>query len=126
MVPPVSQDNNVFMFELKKKSKSNQLTNRDKVVFGYHYFEQNNPEEAIHTLNIVESAYWITQFHKDISRALLCGATFNTTQDPSMGKESEFYIVVYRLTKHIVTNKIHFTGSGHFYQLRDELFKGLM
>lgn len=114
------------MFELKRKLKHNQLTSRDKVIFAYHYLVQSNFEETIKTLNMIDSAYWVTQFHKDIARALLCVSTYASTQDPGLGKESEFYLVVYRLTKMIIDNKLHFTGSGHFYQLKDELFKGLM
>lgn len=122
----VNQDNNIVMFELKRKLKHNQLSNRDKIIFAYHYFDQNDVNSAVNTLNTVDGAYWITHFHKDISRALLCIPTYQSTQDPSIGKESEFYLIIYRLTKRITDGKIHFTGSGHFYQLKDELFKGMM
>lgn len=122
----MSHDNKVILMEHKKKQLSHKLTDHEKVVFAYHYFEQNNVGEAIKAIQDVSQGYWTGQFHKDISRALLCHATYQTTQNPALGKESEFYVVVYRLVKYITSNKIHFNGSGHFYQLKDELYKDFM
>lgn len=110
----------------KKKQKNGKLTDRERVVYAYHYFERGNSSEALATLCQVNQSYWTGQFHKDISRALLCQATYATTQHPGHGKESEFYVVVYRLTKYVTSNKIHFDGSGNLYLLKDELFKDLM
>jgi hypothetical protein len=103
----------------------NRLSDHERIVFAYHYFEQGTPDKAKELLSQVNSLYYQSQFHKEIARALLCHATYAHTQDPILGKESEFYLVVYRLTKLITEKKLHFIGSGHFYQLRDELFKGL-
>lgn len=117
----MSQDNNVVL--LNHKKRKNIITDRERVVFGYHYFEQNNQDEAVKILSEVTPGYYQSQFHKDISRALLCHATIKSTNDPKLGKESEFYLVVYRLTKHVTSRKLTFNQSGHFYQLKDELFK---
>jgi hypothetical protein len=122
MVRLVSQDNNVIL--LDHRSRKNNLSDHDKIVFAHHYFESGNHDEAIKLLSSVSSGYYISGFHKDIARALLCQSTYKLTLDPDLGKESEFYLVVYNLTIHIVSNKINFVGSGHFYQLRDELFRG--
>lgn len=126
MVHPVSRDNNIVLIDHKKKQKLNKLTDRERIVYGYHYFEGGNHQEATSILGQVNQAYWTGQFHKDIARALLCQATYATTQHPGHGKESEFYVVVYRLTRHVTSNKIHFNGSGNLYLLKDELFKDLM
>lgn len=120
----MSQDNKVVQLLHIKKSNNNDLSNKEKLVFAYHYFDQGNDEAAIKLLCTVGQAYYVTQFHKDISRALLCQATYKTTQDYNIGKESEFYIIVYRLVVTITSKKLVFTGSGHYYQLKDELFKG--
>lgn len=118
----MSQDNKIVLIQHAMRKKN--ITDYEKIVFAYHYFEQGNPESAKELLGTVHQLYYQSQFHKDIGRALLCHATFKTTNDPMTGKESEFYLIVYRLTKQITESKMHFTGSGHFYQLRDELFKG--
>lgn len=120
----MSQDNKVFI--LGHAKRKNSLTDKERVVYAYHYFERNNESEAKKLLSEISKHYYDSTFHKDISRALLCHLTYPTTQNPVHGKESEFYLVVYRLTKFIVENKIHFNGSGYFVQLRDELFKDLM
>lgn len=104
-------------------AKKNQLSDHEKIVFAHHYLEQNNQAEGTKLLSSINPSYFHSQFHKDVARALLCHATHKNTQDPKHGKESEFYLVVFKLTRHIVSHKIHFTGSGHFYQLKDELFK---
>jgi hypothetical protein len=119
----MSQDNKLVMIQHARVK--NRITDYERIVFAYHYFEQNNPDEAKELLSKVHTLYYQSQLHKDISRALLAHATYASTQDPGLGKESEFYLIVYRLTKIITENKLHFTGSGNFYQLRDELFKGL-
>lgn len=108
---------------LIKRLKKNDLTDRDKVVFAYHSFEQGNDGEAISLLKNVSQSYYLTQLHKDISRALLCQATYKNTNDPSMGKQSEFYLVIFYLVKLITSRKLNFQTSGYFYQLKDELFK---
>lgn len=124
-VLPVSRDPKIIPISQLRKVKRS-LTDHEKIVYGYHAFEEGDPAEAIRLLSSVSQAYFMNGFHKDISRALLCQITFKTTNHPDHGKESEFYLVIYRLTKHIVSNKIHFNGSGHFFQLKDELFKGMM
>lgn len=101
------------------------LSDYEKIVYAYHNFQSNNSEEALKLLNLISPWYYQNQFHKDISRALLCASVAKTTNDLLMSKESEFYIVIYRLTMYITEHKIHFNGSGNFYQLKYELFKGL-
>jgi hypothetical protein len=122
----MSQDNKVVQLLLIKKRKNNDLSDKEKLVFSYHYFDLGNEEAAIKLLCTVGQVYYMNQFHKDISRALLCQATYKTTQDYNLGKESEFYIIVYKLVVIITSKKLVFTGSGHFYQLKDELFQGFL
>lgn len=122
----MSQDNKVVLLQHRAKLRKNDLSDHEKVVFAYHYFEQNNHDEAVKLLSSVSGHYYESGLHKDISRALLCHATYASTQNPAHGKESEFYLVVYRLVRHITHNKIHFTNSGHFYLLKDYLFKDFM
>jgi hypothetical protein len=118
----MNQDNKVVMMaHMKNKNK---MSDRDRVVYAHHYFQNGNTDGAMKLLGDVHSLYYQSQMYKDISRALLCHATYKTTNDPGLGKESEFYLIIYYLTRHITENKLHFTGSGHFYQMRDELFKG--
>lgn len=122
----MSQDNNVISFDQNKKQKKNILTDKEKIVFAYHAMEVSNLDEMFKLLTSVSPGYYQTQFHKDISRALLCQSVFKSTQDFNLGKESEFYLIIYRLTKAVTEGKFNFVGSGHFYQLKDELFKGLV
>lgn len=124
MVHPVNPNNKVVLIDHKKKHKI--LTDHQRVVFGFHYLEDGNVEEALSTLGQVNQSYWTGQFHKDIARALLCHLTYPNTGNPQHGEESEFYLVVYKLTKLIIEGNIHFNGSGNIRLLKDELFKGLM
>lgn len=124
MVRPMSQDNKVFI--LGHAKKKNILTDMERLVFAYHYLESGNESEAKKLLSEVSKRYYDSTMHKDVSRALLCLETCRTTRHQPHAKEAEFYLVIYRLTKYITENKIHFNGSGYFVQLKDELFKDLM
>lgn len=119
----MSQEPKVLNMMAIKRQKKNDLTDHEKVVFAYHAFDQGNDEQAISLLKSVSQSYYLTQLHKDISRALLCQATYKNTLDPVMGKQSEFYLVIFYLVKIITSRKLMFQTSGYFYQLKDELFK---
>lgn len=118
----MSQDSNVVNMGSSRKKKF-KITDRERIVLAYHAYEQQNPEEATKLLASIDQGYYLMQFHKDIARALLCWATRKETQNEALAKESEFYLVVYRLTKHVVANRANFPKSGHFLELKDTLFK---
>ncbi len=122
----MSQDHKVIQMLHIKRLKTNQITDKEKIVYAYHYFESGNDFDAKKLLNSVSGPYYDGGLFKDISRALLCQTTVRTTGNADHGKESEFYLVVYRLTKHIIDNKLNFTKSSHFYLLKDQLFKDFM
>lgn len=102
------------------------LSNRDKLVYAHHHFQSHQHYEATKLLASVDRHYLEQDLHKDIARALLCHCTYPKTQDPLIGKESEFYLIVYYLVKHISETKIHFKNSGYFYLIKEELFKGFL
>src|SRR5579864_7044626 len=108
---PMSQDNNIVDIGSSKKRK-NRLPDREKIVLAYHVFCHNDFKEGQNILGSVDQGYYLIQFHKDIARSLLCWATLKSIHDAdkaeSMRKESEFYLVVYKLTKIIVANKLNF------------------
>lgn len=118
----MSQDNNIFDMNLSKKKKF-KLPDREKVIAAYHLFESAQDEEAMELLSTVDQHYYLFQFHRDISRALLCWAIRASTQRLDHQKESEFYLIVYRLTKLITNRKLNFPKSGNFAELLDTLFK---
>lgn len=99
------------------------MTDHMKIVYAYHSFEENDPAEAFKLLDSVTQTYYVVQFHKDIARALLCHQIGKTHPDEAIKKEAEFYILVYRLTKKIVTSGLRFDRCQYFYDLRSELFK---
>lgn len=121
----MNQDPKVLFLQHKSQSRKNVLTHKDAICFALQYMEQGNNDEAIKIFQAIPSSYWTEQFHKDISRALICHITAKTTGDQMLGKESEFYLVVYYLVKRITREKLNFKNSGYFQQLKDELFKGL-
>ncbi len=110
--------------EYIRKQKTNKLSNKEKVVFAYHCVQNEEIDKAIKLLTSVDQNYYIVEFHKDISRALLCHATCKNTDSIELYRESEFYLVVYRLVKFITESKVLFSKSGYFSELRDTLFKG--
>lgn len=121
----MSQDNNIVDIASSKK-KRNRIPDREKIILAYHAFRHNNPKEAQNMLASVDQGYYMIQFHKDIARALLCWATskgqeYEKVEDHR--KESEFYIIVYNLTKIIVHNKYNFPKSGNFMELVGTLFR---
>ncbi len=105
------------------KTIINKISDREKIVVSYHIIEQGRTLEAIDLLSSISQDYFLIQFHKDIARALLCWATRGIAQDLKLAKESEFYLIVYRLTKFITENKLTFKNGGYFYELITELFK---
>lgn len=122
----MSHDNNILDISMSRKKK-NRLPDREKIVLAYHAFEHDDPKEGQNLLASVDQGYYVVQFHKDISRALLCWSTFKSIQDATqsenMRKESEFYLIVYRLTKIIVGNRLNFPKSGNFTELTSTLFR---
>lgn len=117
----MSQDSNIVNIGMSGKKKF-RLPDREKIIMAYHLFESNKGSDAIELLSSVDSHYYLIQFHRDIARALLCWAVRHTG-NPNLAKESEFYLIVYRMTKFIVGNKLNFPKSGNFTELLDTLFK---
>jgi hypothetical protein len=117
-------ENEIVNLGLFKQFKKNQLTDYGKIVYGYHLLRERRVLDAQKLLGSVSTSYYTMDLHKDIARALLCWATYQNTQDESLRKESEFYIVVYKLTKMITTEGLLFTNSGFFHDLKNGLFKG--
>lgn len=105
------------------KTMINKIPDREKIVVAYHTIEQGRTAEAIGILSSVSQDYYLIQFHKDIARALLCWATRGAAQDFRLAKESEFYLIVYRLMKFITENQLTFDKGGYFYELMIGLFK---
>ena len=122
----MSQDseNEIVDFDLFKQAKKNQLTDHGKIVYGYHLLNQRKIEEGKKILGTVSTHYYTTELYKDLSRALLCWSTYQNTKDENHRKESEFYLVVYRLTKIVIGQNLLFTNSGFFHDLKNGLFKG--
>lgn len=121
MVLRMSHDNNIVSIETRKKR--GHLSDKDKIVLAYHLIEESKEKDALKLLGSINQSYYLTYIHKDVSRALLCYLIFKTTQQENLRKESEFYLVLYKLTKHILRNNLVFNKSGFFYTLKDELFK---
>lgn len=122
----MSRTNNLILLDYKKKEKAKQLSDRDRICFAWHYISEGELDRAIKIMAPIQDYYWATQIHKDIGRALLCHEAYKSTRDSNMGKESEFYIVIYRLTKYISDTKVQFKNASQFWLLRDQLFKDLM
>jgi hypothetical protein len=120
----VSQENEIVDLDLFKKFKKNQLSDHGKIVYGYHLLRERKVIEAKKVLASVSVHYYSVDIHKDIARALLCWATYMQNQDPNLGKESEFYTVMAKLTRMVVTENLLFTNSGYFHELSVTLFKG--
>ncbi len=121
----MSLDNNVVDIRSSNKKK-NRLPDREKVILAYHAFKHGDIKEGQDLLTSVDAHYYLIQFHKDISRALLCWATlksvYDDKQSENLRKESEFYLIVYNVTKTIVSKKLNFPKSGNFIELTSTLF----
>lgn len=120
----MSQDNDIVDLDLFKKFKKNQLNDHGKIVYGYHLLQERKVEEAKQILASVSVHYYSVDIYKDLARALLCWATYQTNGDETLRKESEFYPVVSKLTRMIVNEKLVFINSGYFHDLRNGLFNG--
>lgn len=117
----MSQDpSNIRQFRPKEPD----MSDKDRIIYAYHAFQEGNGDKGRSLLNSVSTTYYITKFHKDISRALLARLIYPKTKDEFLQKEAEFYIVVYRLAKKIVGENISFQKAQYFHELRNELFKG--
>lgn len=119
----MSDDKSISMDDFKSKKKAKTLNNREKVVHAYHLFNDKKDSEAVSILVSIPQSYYLIDLHKDIARALLCWATHKTSNSMDHYKESEFYVVIYRMTKHICVNKLMFKNSGYFSELKLNLFK---
>lgn len=117
-------DNEVTNLELFKKFKKNQLPDRGKIVYGYHLLRERKVEDAKKILASISKHYYVVDIHKDISRALLCWATYQITNDLNQYRESEFYVVISKLVKMVAAENLIFNNSGYFHELRTTLFKG--
>lgn len=117
------ENDDTIPLDLFRKRKKYGLTDRDKIVFAYHFFEDKKYDEAKKLLGEISGGYFTTGFYKDIARALLCWATMKYNNDSKCQKESEFYVVVYRLTRKVIGEKLIFKNSGYFTDLKNELFK---
>lgn len=114
------ENDQVLSINLGKRSS---FTDKEKLVYGYHYLDQGRLDDAKKLLGQISSGYMATTLYKDLSRALLCWATYKHTGNESHRKESEFYLVVYRLTKLVLKDNVMFKNSGHFHDLKETLFK---
>lgn len=121
----MSQDN-VVNLELARKTKSKQLTDRDRLIFAYHEFVDGRNEDAIKLLNDISEDYYKVQLSKDLARSLLCWATYKSTLNFMHGKESEFYVIVSNLVAIVTQNKLLFKRNEYFYLMRQELFRDFM
>jgi hypothetical protein len=123
----MSQDNSspVVPMELFKKKRKGGLTDHERIVFAYHLFENGDDPGAKKLLGEVSCGYFTTIFYKEVARALLCWSISKGTNLHDLGKESEFYVVIYRLYKKIIREELVFKNSGYFTEMKDGLFKGL-
>lgn len=122
----MSQDDNtsVVPMDLFKKKRKGSLTDHERVVFAYHLFENGDNDGAKKLLGEVSSGYFTTTFYRELSRALLCYSVSKGTDNHALGKESEFYVVAYRLYKKVIREELVFKNSGYFVEMKDGLFKG--
>lgn len=109
-----------------RRLKHQKLSDKEKIIYSYHLLSDCFVDDAIDLLKLVSKDYYEKDLHKDISRALLCYATKASSQNIQHGKESEFYLVVYRLVKMISEQKLYFKNSEYFVMLKDQLFKDFM
>lgn len=109
---------------LFKKKIHGELSDREKLIYGYHLLEDKDEMGAAKLFGSLSPGYMVTTFYKDLSRALLCWATLQSHNNEDMRKESEFYLIVYRLTKKVAAEGLVFKNSGYFMELKDTLFKG--
>lgn len=122
--PQQIQSSGVVPILLFKKKIHGELTDREKLIYGYHLLEDKDEIGAAKLFGSLSPGYMATNFYKDLSRALLCWATLQTTNNEDMRKESEFYLIVYRLARKINHEGLVFRNSGYFNELKDTLFKG--
>lgn len=122
----MSQDNDIVDLDLFKKFKKNQLTDHGKIVYAYHLIQEEKIEEARKVLSSVSVQYYTTEMYRDLSRALLCWATYKNNSDLNLYRESEFFLVVSKLTKAVISKNLIFQNSGYFHDLKNGLFKGFI
>lgn len=104
------------------RSRKN-LSDKDKIVYGYHLLESGDVAEAKRVLGSVTQTYFMVNLYRDISRALLCWITYKSTNSLQHYKEAEFYLVIYKLTKKVVSENLMFKNSTQFDELLNVLFK---
>jgi hypothetical protein len=105
-----------------RKFKKNQLSDKEKIVYGYHFIEDRNIDQAKSLLSSVSQHYYMAGIYKDLTRALVCYLAYKYSSNPVHSQESEFYLVVYKLTQRIYWDQIKFHHSGYFEDLRLSIF----
>jgi hypothetical protein len=121
----MSQNNDgVVHLNLFKKKVHGELTDRDKIVYAYHLLESGDEMGASKMFGTLSPGYMATNFYKDLARALLCWATHKNTNNEDHRKESEFYMIVYRIAKRVNVEGLVFNNSGYFTEMKDTFFRG--
>lgn len=118
---PVSS---VTFLNLVRELKGKSLTDRERIVYGYHFISNEDYENGYKLLGQVTQEYFEVGLFKDLSRALLCHTVGEMFADVSMQREAEFYLVIYRLTRMILTLRPEAIWTIQFFQLKETLFKG--
>lgn len=108
--------------DLFKKMKKNSLTDKEKIVVGFHLFEEGNTVKAIEILASISQTYMNTGLYRDIAKAAVCQLAYQFSQNPKHSEEAEFYLVVYRMTTAITRMDLDFKNSSYFWDIHNFLF----
>lgn len=102
-----------------------ELTDKGRIVFAYHAFQSGNSTEAVKLLTEVSQDYYMSGLYQDLARACLFWSLYVNNKQDSFYKESEYYIIIYRLVKFVVHGGLCFNKSGYFHDIELKIFKDL-
>lgn len=118
-------DSLVTNLNLIRRIRDQNLSDHDKIVYAYHLLQDSDSERASKLLTSVSKTYLKSGLHIDISRALLCHLINQRSPDALIGKESEFYLVIYGITLHVAQNSVEAGWATPFRELKERLFKDM-
>lgn len=104
------------------------LTDKGRIVFAYHAFQSGNANEGVKLLSEVSQDYYMSGLYQDLARACLFWSLYVNSRGVNGDqyyKESEYYLIVYRLVKFVIQGGLCFNKSGYFHDIDLKIFKDL-
>ena len=106
-------------FEIQKKLE---VTEKDLVVYAYHFVRLGNYLLAQKYLNKLSLDYWDSGVYKDLTHALLvwslCTATNGSMSDQARGTY-EYYVILKRALD--MFEEVNFTSKPAFYRFKKQI-----